>query len=227
MRMSNRTAVAADRQVRFVLITFSMLALGLMVCVTATAQIPGSFIAIGNMTAARVRHTATLLMDGRVLIVGGGPPTAEIYDPSDRTFTTVGSMHLLAHTATLLGGKVLLAGGFDSSTHELLSTADLYDPATNTFSSTGSMLEKQSGHTATLLRDGRVLIAAGKSDDMDSTGRVSERTTRAELYDPATGTFSFAGQYAGLIGNKDAPITTTSGRALNIWSGRRGSNPRP
>ncbi|HEY3055901.1 MAG TPA: hypothetical protein VGK31_08225, partial [Thermoanaerobaculia bacterium] len=53
------------------------------------------------------------------------------------------------------------------------------------------------------------LIAAGKSDEMDSTGRVSDRTTRAELYDPATGTFSFAGQYAGSIGYADAPVMTT------------------
>lgn len=153
----------------------------------AAAADRGVFVATGDMTTARAWHTATLLPDGRVLIVGGdsfttsdGTSTAELYDPATRTFAATGSMSVSrrGHTATLLrDGKVLITGGSQSS------IAELYDPATGTFAQTGSPLEvDQVGRSATLLRDGKVLFTGGE---------------RAELYDPATGTFSFAGNYAG------------------------------
>jgi hypothetical protein len=93
-----------------------------------------------------------------------------------------------AHTATLLAdGRVLIAGGFrEEGTSEIaISSAEIFDPETNTFTPTRDMNAPRDGHTATLLPNGRVLIAGG----WDQSGR----TSTAELYDPQTGTFESTG----------------------------------
>src|SRR5256885_2138709 len=157
----------------------------------ANAQSAGTFLPVGPMTAARSQHTATRLMDGRVLITGGVGESAvlssaELYDPSNGTFAAIGSMTVARrmHTATLLrDGRVLIAGN---------ATAGIYDPTSGTFTPTGSLLEDQGGQTATLLADGNVLIAGGEL----TTAAYYPSAARAELYDPATGTFSFASGYA-------------------------------
>jgi hypothetical protein len=153
----------------------------------------GVFRSTGNMATARLGHAATLLPDGKVLIVGGVPmsvsqptATAEIYDPGTATFTTTASMTTAraGHTATILqDGRVLITGGYKDFTNgEFHSspTAELYDPVRRTFSATGSMVVARFVHTATVLPDGTVLIVGGG----DPT---------AELYDPATGSFSPTG----------------------------------
>lgn len=97
-----------------------------------------------------------------------------------------------AHTATLLpDGSVLLAGGFRSQgTSEIpIASAELYDPRTNTFTPTGDMNVARSGHTATLLPNGLVLIAGGWAAD--------GRTSTAELYDAQTGQFHYAANMLG------------------------------
>jgi Galactose oxidase, central domain len=151
----------------------------------------GAFTPTGEISVARVFHTATLLGDGRVLVTGGDDrytnkyDTAEIFDPSTGAFTLTGNMLYArsGHTATLLNdGKVLLAGG-DSTTGST-STAELFDPATAQFTPTGTMTVSRFFHTATLLTDGRVLLAGGQTGGPTAT---------AELYDPLTGTFKATG----------------------------------
>jgi hypothetical protein len=152
----------------------------------------GRFATTGALQVARTGHTATLLCDlaappctnPKVLIVGGeSTGSAELYDPTAGTFTlTAGSLTTARgnHTATrLLSGKVLIAGGTGSDGGSALASAELFDPATGTFSPTAVPMAyaRSMGHTATLLPDGRVLIAGG---DLDS----------AELYDPIANTFS-------------------------------------
>ena len=94
---------------------------------------------------------------------------------------------------TLLGnGMVLFSGGFNGST--AIATAQLYDPTRNAFSSTGSLTVARAGHSSILLPSGKVLIAGG----VFYTGTppynlVANYLASAELYDPATGTFSLTG----------------------------------
>ena len=155
---------------------------------------PGKFVATGAMTVGRSSFTATLLLDGRVLVVGSdgqqASPAAELYDPATGRFSKTGSPSVgrFDHTATLLkDGRVLIAGGWTWSglTTQELASAELYDPSTGKFTTTGSMTELRVFQTATLLQDGRVLITGGADGIAVPT---------AELYDPSTGTFSAVGQ---------------------------------
>lgn len=181
----------------------------------ALAQSPGTFTAIAGMTTARSNHTATLLLDGRVLIAGGDnfsstPPqfrlaTAEIYDPASRAFTPAGNMTIgrSGHRATLLpDGRVLIAGG-DSVIPEgpddpsMKGSAELFDSSTQSFSATGSMLTGRAGFNATLLTNGKVLITGGVARYRDFDCIIGG----AELYDPSTGEFTTTGSYAGSLGS--------------------------
>ena len=164
----------------------------------------GTFSPTGSMTTARDVHTATLLLDGRVLITGGDDrfrhplASAELYDPKTGTFSPTGSMKAARdfHVATLLAdGRVLITGGSPFGMQlrlgQFLASAEVYDPKTGTFSPTGSMATPRASHTATLLADGRVLITGGAKSTANGTGTTS--LASAELYDPKTGTFTTTG----------------------------------
>lgn len=153
------------------------------------ARPPASFTQItGTMTVPRSGHTATLLLNGKVLVTGGGngaaDASAEVYDPETQSFTPTGIMTegRIGHRATLLGnsalanyGKVLILGSTDN-------TAELYDPGSGTFTATGHMNQARTSPTATLLKTGQVLVVGGNPSVAD---------LRAELYDPVSGTFSY------------------------------------
>lgn len=160
------------------------------------AQPSGTFAPTGSMAEPRAAQTATLLHDGRVLIAGGVDDevvlnSAELYDPKTGTFSREGSMasSRVRNTATLLqDGRVLVAGGEDyaGSSSKIFATAEIYDPSTGAFGPTGPMTTARSWYTATLLNDGRVLMAGG----YDAKGTT---LSSAELYDPKTGNFSRTG----------------------------------
>jgi YVTN family beta-propeller protein len=168
----------------------------------------GSFTPTGNLNNGRSHHTGTLLPDGTVLIAGGrainGPTnvvlaSAEIFDPAANSgvgaFTSIGSMNSPRdkHTATLLpNGTVLLTGGFVSFLATVTasnSSAEIFDPATTTFTLTGSMSVARAQHTASLSPDGSVLVAGGVPD----TGATTPSSPTAEIFNPATGTFTVTG----------------------------------
>lgn len=175
----------------------------------------------GSLITARSGHTATKLDDGRVLVVGGESTGAnEIYDPTSGTSGSTGSLSVprSGHTATRLNdGRVLIAGGSgDAST-------EIFDPVSGTFSAGPAMTTARSGHTATLLGNGNVFVAGGGSDTAEifdgtaftavasamtavrtnasairmNDGRVflagGDGLGSAEIYDPASGTFSNVG----------------------------------
>lgn len=161
----------------------------------------GSWSATGNMIQGRRDHTATLLEDGTVLVVGGAAPpqsnpkdgdlrslaSAEIYNPTSGTWTAAKPLGnaRASHTATLLDdGTVLVAGGDGRSSPG--RSAERYDPRTGHWKLTGNMTLGRIEFTSTLLRDGSVLVAGGRTVD----AKGGEASASAELYDPATETWS-------------------------------------
>lgn len=148
--------------------------------------------ATGPLNIARHSHTATLLEDGRVLVVGGydakwkALASAELYDPKTGKWTMRAPLRVARfyHSAGLQpDGTVLVAGGHTGS--ERLETTEVYNPVTDTWTD-GPAIPKlvpavRSGHTATMLKDGKILVVGG-----DGNGLV-------ELYDTATGTWTNVG----------------------------------
>ncbi|HLP30983.1 MAG TPA: kelch repeat-containing protein [Geothrix sp.] len=160
-----------------------------------------------TMVQARYAHRAALLPDGRLLLTGGLPFTGsevtalaacEVFDPAQKTFSPASALSVprAGHTATALAdGRVLVIGGQDSTClfgcpMQVWQTAELYDPATGTFQPTGAMAQRRFNHTATLLPDGRVLVAGGTTPDLPDT----DVSSLVEIYDPATGRFQAVGQ---------------------------------
>jgi hypothetical protein len=177
----------------------------------------GTFSPTGPMQTARVLATATLLPSGKVLVAGGYDAqgylaSAELYDPATGKFTAAGSMslYLHGHTATLLrDGRVLVAGGASGCSASVAAcialgskSTELYDPATGKFAKTGSMSWGRILPTATLLNDGRVLIAGGFTN---ATGPYNT----AEVYDPSTGRFSDVGSMGAPRGYHTATLLTS------------------
>jgi len=157
----------------------------------------GSFSATGDMIIGQGWHAATLLGNGSVLIAGNGE-SAQVYDPVAGRFTLTGpyagpTEASFISTATLLaGGKVLVTGCTEGCSAGMEQT---YDPDTNSFSITGGA-DPGCGtdicwfpgvNTATLLLDGRTLIAGSGDDDFPA---------EAEIYDASAGAFTSIGNTA-------------------------------
>lgn len=144
----------------------------------------------GPMIHGRQGHSATLLEDGRVLVVGGRQPegsgigAAELYDPASETWAPAGQLTVArhGHTATAVaGGRVLVAGG-KAAAYDVprpLDSVEVFDPATTRWSPAPPLLQGRTGHSATRLASGMVLFAGGENQD----GSLAS----SELYDPVTG----------------------------------------
>ena len=181
----------------------------------------GTWTATGNLRTPRNSHTATLLPNGKVLVVGGGrsqleiglviPP--ELYDPSSGTWTTIGTFDPgSGHTATLLpSGKVLVVGGYTNGLgygcgYSGGLGANLYNPASETWTPTGVPSSGRSSHSATLLPDGKVLVAGGA---IYTTSCSHSILSTAELYDPATGIWTATGSLASARSSHKALLLPT------------------
>jgi len=150
------------------------------------------------MIESRTRHTATLLPDGRVLVVGGLtvtlqdgglfpslPREAEIYDPKADRWSPTAPMGFsrLGQSATLLAdGRVLVVGGQDEGVAIFKST-EIYDPTQDRWISAAPMAVARSGHVAALMPDGDVLVAGGLG--VEANG-LNVSLASAEVYDPRT-----------------------------------------
>jgi hypothetical protein len=189
---------------------------------TSLAQIydplTGICTSTGSPLFARTGHTATLLPNDKVLVVGGSqsPSTAEIYDPITGIWNMVGSLRSArtSHTATLLtNGKVLIAGGDSTGSGYYAGSAELYDPLTNLFSATGSMALGCYEHTATLV-NGKVLVTGGSYN----AGGYINSSKISQLYDPATGLWSTTGDMLAARSNHTATLLA-NGKVLIAGGG--------
>ena len=77
---------------------------------------------------------------------------------------------------------MLVAGGYGGSGY--LSSAELYDPAVGTWSSTGSMNSARYDHSATLLPDGKVLVAGGYANGSSILASAELYNARMQLFLP-------------------------------------------
>jgi hypothetical protein len=154
-----------------------------------------AFTPAGDMGVARIRAFAAPLPDGRVLVAGGNDgatrlSSAEVFNPATNAFTPVNDMETdraRAAAAPLPDGRVLIAGGTNGAP---LSSASIFDPATNSFSSAGigAMSTARQAPDAAPLPDGRVLVSGGVYVEGPGGYQAS-----AEVFDPATNSFSSAG----------------------------------
>ena len=139
----------------------------------------------GRLLHRRAGHTATLLDDGRVLIVGGYDgrwpvAEAELWDPDSGVSLAVGRMAVprFNHRAVRLGdGSVAVFGG--ATEVDAFSEIEIWSAAIRGFQSAGQLIHPRVGHTATGLPDGRVLIVGGTLEPRP-----------AELWTPSTRTSS-------------------------------------
>jgi len=140
----------------------------------------------------RCEHTATRLLDGSVLVVGGylngANAATELFDPVTGAWTPAASMSVPRsdHTATLLpNGRVLVVGGHTGDATTSADSADIYDPVAQTWTLVPGPVNSRLGHTASLLPDGSVLVAGGVRG---CCGALAS----SEIFDPASETWSSA-----------------------------------
>jgi hypothetical protein len=165
-----------------------------------------------TMSSLRNEQAAVRLPDGRVLEIGGNGgdgsvKTTDLYDPATNSWSAGPPMATARRreTATRLpSGKVLVAGGFSAASTPV-ALAELYDPATNAWSSAGAMGQARFAHTATLLPGGKVLVAGGFSAP-GTPGTPAALVASAELYDPATNSWSATANMSAARGGHGAAL---------------------
>jgi hypothetical protein len=201
---------------------------------SALAASGGAWSPAASMGQPHQAATATLLPNGKVLVVGNFPASstaAELYDPASDNWSFTGPMIVARSvgTATLLpSGRVLVAGGIAADTGHSTTRAEIYDPAANAWSAADGMAVQRSGHAAALLTSGKVLVAGGQN----ASGYIAT----AELYDPVADHWTmaapmeagYAGPHAAILANGNVLLaggsTFGDGRgelydpAANRWS---------
>jgi len=146
-----------------------------------------------TLPVPHTRHTATRLLNGRILLVGGysGADVSlvevDLFNPMTGEISPAAPLHTPRHdhSATLLrDGRVLVVGGYNPQ-QQWLTDAEVYDPLKDTWTVVLPLYSHGVAHTATLLKDGRVLVVGGGIG-----GGVC--TERAEIFDPKTNSWTEA-----------------------------------
>ena len=160
---------------------------------------------IGSMTHSRINHSATLLPDGRVLVVGGMDEgfnplrTTEVFDPETNRWTAADEMReaRTEHSAALLeDGRVIVTGGMNENL-KIIGTTEIFDPETGKWSEHGGMRTVRRGHFTLSLPDGKVAVVGGVGQTLGGLGILANIAAvgallSTEIYDPNTDTWSRA-----------------------------------
>lgn len=185
----------------------------------------GKFVKTGELNQLRAHHTATLLPDGNVLIVGGyhdfkDLKSAELYLTKEGKFVSTGDLNIgrSRHTAHLLAnGKILILGGEIGIAPVLGDTEtdsiEVYDYKTGKFSFYGHLLQKRSGHKSVMLKDGKIFIYGGSS----------KKGAYAEIYDPKTNKSKYTSQM--YYARQDCELTLLKDGRVLITGGEIAPNP--
>ncbi|HEY6854066.1 MAG TPA: PKD domain-containing protein [Gemmatimonadales bacterium] len=171
----------------------------------------GTWTRTGNLAFGRASAVAVVLADGRVLVTGGGRcgvirNQSEIFDPATGTWTTTGSMSVVRRSPAavrLADGRVLVAGGTGAFPFASLTSAEIYDPASGAWTTTGAMHDprvwtsddESAANFLMPLADGRIFTAGGLNRCSES-GCDLAFLASAEIFDPASGSWSVTGAMA-------------------------------
>lgn len=240
-----------------------VLAVGMLAATTCAATVSQAqarpcWTVGASMAASRDLHTAVSLRDGGIVVAGGrtapvreglqvSTPRAERFDPATGRWSDVAGMGTARDhftTTRLRDGSVLAVGGVTAAAFPPLSfrygvnnrSAERWQPRSNTWTATTAPALGRSMHSATLLSDGRVLVAGGA---VAKTPTKDVATNAVELYDPVANTWTSTGSMrwprylhaaallrdgrvlvaGGLVG-ADEPIATAEiyDPALGRWS---------
>lgn len=169
------------------------------------------------MEGRRLQHSAVVLADGRVLVVGGGPPP-EVFDPTTGQWsaaTPSNGVFGFASAQLLDDGRVLVTG----STPGDSVNAEVYDPMSDQWTIAGRMNVDRVMHSSVRLADGRVLVAGGYIGDADAV--------QSEIWDPATGSWTLAGgtgieEVPGLVLLDNGEVFLVGSRHTRIFNPARG-----
>ncbi len=181
----------------------------------------GTWVAAGNLSAARSGACTVVLSDGRLLVSGGadanGPTaTADLFSTTGNWSAAASMTSARAHQscAVLQDGRVLVAGGTTSG-GGVTNSVEIYDPNADSWSSAGSMNDARSSATTSVLQDGRVLIAGG-------LGSGAALNT-LEIFDSGSGAFSNAGTMSSPRQDHSAAVLS-DGRVLIAGGSSDGTN---
>jgi N-acetylneuraminic acid mutarotase len=150
----------------------------------------------GNMPVQQANAATVTLRDGRVVLIGGcggdcPMSMVQAYVPSTSTWSRLASMSAPrseASATVLADGRVLVMGGRSEAGGLPLATAEVYDPATNAWTAAAPMATPRQIPFAILLPTGRVLVVGGNGGSLPL-----QPLATAELYDPASNSWSEAG----------------------------------
>ncbi len=212
------------RALRYTLLLIALFGITLLLRASLPTVATGTWVAAGNLSAARSGACTVVLSDGRLLISGGadasGPTaTADLFSTTGSWSAAVSMNSARSHQscAVLQDGRVLVAGGTTSG-GGITNSAEIYDPSADSWAQAGVMNDARSGATVSVLQDGRVLIAGGQS----SGGALNT----LEIFDPNSGNFSNAGTTSSPRQDHAAAVLS-DGRVIIIGGSSDGTNTLP
>jgi hypothetical protein len=151
----------------------------------------------GRMATRRVGHYLTTLPTGQALVVAGvtsqtlGDLGACERFAASGTWTATGGLGETRHEfagTSFSSGKILVAGGYQASAGKVLTSAELFDPSQAKWAPAGTLTQARTDHTLTALPSGAAVAAGGLVRDI--TGQITSYLKSAELFDPASKTWT-------------------------------------